>query len=559
MSATPSKDAILLGRAAAQSHSQSGPAVGAEPVQRALTEAMRCIQCGFCLPVCPTHNVFGAEKHSPRGRIRLVKTWMEGELAADAGLLEALDLCLDCRACETACPIDVRYSVILTGARDALAEGVLAGGPTAPADAAASPRDAAASDGDASARRASLRERLQAATRRAALRHVAAKPKRLRVLARLGNRMLRGPVGRWVKKRAARRPDGWLASALVFAEALPNPVVAERSAAPVTVAPPAPAGPSTAKSDQASTDASPPKPGTDRLHRRVMLFLGCAQEGMFPETNRATAALLEAAGYRVEIPSGQACCGALARHQGDKRLARELVIRNLEAFGAYDETIDVPVVMNAGGCMAWLKEAEELFAPSGRDFEAARRLAARVRDVSQLLLEVSTQPSPADDANAAESASVYPKLSSGAASGAPAAEGTDGAAPLRVMYQPSCHLANVCGVIDEPLELLRRITGGNARLTPDGGSCCGSAGIYNLLHPQASRAILDKKMQAIAADPPDVIVTSNPGCQLQMSAGVRAAGLEGKVRVMQLAEFVREYGARLGRDGAKDGDATKRS
>lgn len=468
------------------------------PLLSALEEATRCIQCGFCLPACPTYKVFGEEKHSPRGRIQLVKSWAESGDEPSVGLLEALDLCLDCRACEVACPIEVKYSTVLYGARDELA---------ARAEAPET---------------SSFTQRLQGKVFRQTLRTVAKKPSRLRALTGLGHRVLRSAPGRWVRQRIERRPQSWLASALVFADALPRPA------------------------------APPPRASSrDVQGERAMLFLGCAQEGMFPETNRSTKELLERAGFRVELPTGQGCCGALAGHHGDKEHGRELVRQNMHAFGAYDEQNDTPIVMNAGGCMAWLKEAPALFEPGTRDYAAAQRLANRLRDISEILVDAA----PTQEATGQGAAHLQTVPPGHAASLADAQRptgrreradvppaNTTTRKPVRVIYQPSCHLSNVCGVRDEPLALLQRITGGNASLPPDGGSCCGSAGIYNALHPQASRAILDKKMQSIAENPPDVIVTSNPGCQLQMLAGVRAAGLEGKVRVMQLAEFVREYG-----------------
>lgn len=473
--------------------SQRAVTVAHDELRPVHEEAMRCIQCGFCLPACPTYKVFGEEKHSPRGRIQLVKSWAEGDTAADAGLLEALDLCLDCRACEIACPIDVRYGAILTGARDALGEGIgrTDAGSTPAADTSAA-ESASAPAGPDRGPGAPLRD---GPIFRWALRQVAARPKRMRLAGRFTAALFRSPVGRPLRRRAENRPDSWFGAAVDFAAALPAPPKVE----------PFPA--------KTSKDGDKP----------ASLFLGCAQEGLFPETNRATAALLEAEGFDLDVPRNQVCCGALHRHHGDKLYARELLLRNLHAFGAFDESRDDPVVMNAGGCMAWIQEAAELFEPGTEERRATERLASRVRDVSQMI-----------------SARSVPETAPGT-DPAPTPTAAAPAGP-KVVYQPSCHLTNVCGVAEEPLALLNRLTGGRAQLPPDGGSCCGSAGIFNALHPHASKAVLDAKMEGVEDAAPDVIVTSNPGCHLQMLAGVKARGLEGRVRVLQLADFVREYG-----------------
>ncbi|HEY8416939.1 MAG TPA: (Fe-S)-binding protein, partial [Limnochordales bacterium] len=412
-------------------------------------EAARCIHCGFCLPACPTYQVFGQEKHSPRGRIQLVKAWSDGRIEPDPSLIEALDLCLGCRACETACPVNVHYGVILEGARDELA------------------------------RRRS--RRLMQVLQRWVLRHIAAHPGRLGLLARLTARLLHSAAGR-LMARAARRPHGWLAAVLPFARALPGGGGNRRGAGARRQPKPPPT----------SSPAAPVQPV------RAALFLGCAQEGLFPDVNAATAKLLAAAGLTVEIPANQGCCGALHRHQGDVEHARFLIRRNLEAFGFLGGNPPDVVVLNAGGCLAWLKEAASLFAPDTPEHTAARQLAARARDISEVLLERGWRP---------------------------AGAGVD--RPLRVVYQPSCHLSHVCGVTEAPLALLRALPGVTVSLPADGGACCGSAGIYNALHPQASAGILARKMQHIApaGPPPDVIVTSNPGCHLQLLAGVRQAGL----------------------------------
>lgn len=431
-----------------------------KPLQAALDESTRCIQCGFCLPTCPTYRVFGEEKHSPRGRIQLVKSWAEGKTEVDASLQTALDVCLDCRACETACPIDVKYGTILTGARDELAR--RSTDPTT----------------------STPMQRARDSMFRGVLRHVVSRPRRMRMAARFTRIALSSRPGKWLQQTVTtRRPDSWMAGAMTFARGLPSPGNGSVSAA-----------------YRAEAGGQP----------KAALFLGCAQEGMFPETNSATAQLLEQAGFHVSIPSDQGCCGALHRHHGDKDYARTLVLRNLHAFGAFEDDGPDVVVMNAGGCMAWVKEAAELFAPGSPEHRAAEKLAERTVDISQVLHDNGD------------------KVVSGVEPGP------------RVVYQPSCHLRHVCGVSDQPMAVLQRITGGNTVLPADGGSCCGSAGIYNALQPHESRAILERKMEAIAAADPDVIVTSNPGCHLQMLAGVEMCGLKDKVRVMQLADFVND-------------------
>jgi len=461
----------------------AGQAGTAAPLRLAGDEAARCIHCGFCLPACPTYQVFGQEKHSPRGRIQLVKAWSDGWLEPDPSFVEALDLCLGCRACETACPVNVRYGVILEGARDELSQ-----------------------------RRAG---RWTQVLQRWVLRHIAAHPGRLGRLAGLTARLVRSAAGQWAAALAARRPGGWLAAVLPFAQALPadgrpRPAVGARRPAPSAAVP--------AQPEPAPVSSLVSSPETPGRSLRAGLLLGCAQEGLFSDVNAATAKLLAAAGFTVEIPANQGCCGALHRHQGDVEHARRLILRNLEAFGFLGGTQEANppdvVVLNAGGCLAWLKEASSLFTPGAPEHAAASELAARARDISQVLLERGWRP-----------------------------DGVGFEKPLRVVYQPSCHLSHVCGVTEAPLALLRSLPGVTVSLPADGGACCGSAGIYNALHPQASAAILDRKMQHIAPDgtPPDVIVTSNPGCQLQMLAGVRRAGLAEQVAVMQLPEFIDRY------------------
>jgi glycolate oxidase iron-sulfur subunit len=218
----------------------------------------------------------------------------------------------------------------------------------------------------------------------------------------------------------------------------------------------------------------------------VALFRGCVMDSLFSHVHRATRRTLEANGYRVlEIP-GQVCCGALHEHAGDRDGALALAQGNVAAMAEASDFI----VVNSAGCGALLKEYGRLV---GTD--AAARLAAKVRDVSELLAERGPRP------------------------GAPV--------QLDVAYDAPCHLQHAQRIHDAPLALLNAVPGLRLRLLPGADRCCGSAGIYSVLRPQMARMVLEQKIAAVSsATPPlDLVVTGNPGCLMQIGAGLRAARL----------------------------------
>ena len=218
----------------------------------------------------------------------------------------------------------------------------------------------------------------------------------------------------------------------------------------------------------------------------VALFRGCVMSTLFRSVHAATRRTLARNGYRVVEVPGQQCCGALHEHAGDRKAARELVSRNAAAFRGKADFIAV----NSAGCGALLRDAAHL--DSG---PAAAEMASRVRDVSELLAAAGPVP------------------------GAPL--------PLEVAYDAPCHLEHAQGVRDAPLQLLGAIPELAVRRLPGSDRCCGSAGIFSLLQPGMSRAVLEDKIQAIAsAEPrPALVTTGNPGCLMQIGAGLRAAGL----------------------------------
>lgn len=230
--------------------------------------------------------------------------------------------------------------------------------------------------------------------------------------------------------------------------------------------------------------AEPVRPAPSR--GRVALFRGCVMDGLFGHVHQATRRTLELNGYTVIEVASQACCGALHEHAGDRPGAERLARQNLEAFGA---PVDY-VVSNSAGCGALLKEYGRLL---GTD--PAHRLGERVRDVTELL------------------AAAGPR--------------TAGALPIAVAYDAPCHLQHAQRVQDDPLTVLRAIPELRLHLLPDSDKCCGAAGLYSMIEPAMSRAVLQAKIQVIArADPrPDVVATGNPGCLMQIGAGLLAAGL----------------------------------
>jgi glycolate oxidase iron-sulfur subunit len=231
----------------------------------------------------------------------------------------------------------------------------------------------------------------------------------------------------------------------------------------------------------------------------VALFRGCVMDTLFRHVHDATIRTLEANGYRVIEPAGQACCGALHEHAGDRESAEALARLNVAALS---DSADY-IVVNSAGCGALLKEYGHLLGTA-----AAAALAAKVRDVSELLAQAGPRPG--------------------------------GPLPLDVAYDAPCHLQHAQRVQAAPLAVLGAIPSLRLRLLPSSDKCCGSAGIYSIVRPAMARAVLDLKIESFAeADPrPEIVATGNPGCLMQIGAGLRAAGLP--IRVAHPVELLDE-------------------
>ncbi len=389
----------------------------------------KCIHCGFCIQACPTYRQTGLELASPRGRIALMRAVAEGKLPIDEGFADPMNLCLGCRACETACPSGVPYGQLLEEARD-LASKVVP----------------------------------QPWYVRFAVKHLMPHGGRLRLLGRVAA----------------------VAQRLGLFRVLPGSLRDLALGLPPIAAP-------------------RPYPAPASAGEQVLFFHGCIQEAFLQQQNQATVQVLSAAGASVTVPPRQTCCGALATHSGDRAGARELAKRNIALFEQYTG----PIINSAGGCGAQLKEYGHLLADDPAWAARAKAFSARVRDLSEWLVAVGVP-----------SGALGP---------------LDGTV---VTYQDSCHLAHGQKVRRQPRALIQAIPGIEYREMHAADQCCGSAGIYNIVRPEMSGKVLAEKMSNAAATEAGVIVSSNPGCYLQLCQGVQRHGLAGKVEVLSLAELL---------------------
>lgn len=221
----------------------------------------------------------------------------------------------------------------------------------------------------------------------------------------------------------------------------------------------------------------------------ALLFRGCVMDGLFSHVHAATVRTLAVNGYAVRDVPGQVCCGALHAHAGLREEARRLARANVAAFGDGD----APIIVNSAGCGAVLKDYGHLVGDA-----AGRAFAARVRDVTEVLAERGPRPGAPLDAT--------------------------------VAYEPPCHLLYAQRVAEAPRRVLQAIPVLRVVTPPGAERCCGSAGLFTLLEPAMSRAVLAPKLAALRETGPQVVATGNPGCLMQLGAGLAAAGIAAAVR-----------------------------
>jgi glycolate oxidase iron-sulfur subunit len=225
--------------------------------------------------------------------------------------------------------------------------------------------------------------------------------------------------------------------------------------------------------------------------RRVGMLAGCVQQVFFQHVNEATARVLAAEGCEVVIPQAQPCCGALMLHSGLDEQAAALARTMIAAFEAAD--VDT-IVINAAGCGSTMKEYGHLLRDDPAWAARAAAFSAKCKDIAEVLCELPPR------------APRHPLA-------------------MRVAYHDACHLRHAQAIYAEPRQLLATIPGLEVAEIDEASLCCGSAGVYNLLHPEPANQLGDRKVENLLATKAEAVISANPGCLLQLMSGLRRRGL----------------------------------
>ena len=419
---------------------------------------LKCVHCGLCLDSCPTYRELADEKDSPRGRLYLMRGLWEGELELKPQVIDPLNRCIDCRACESACPSGVPFGELLEKTRGIILEN----------------------------KSQSIKEKisrmfiLKGLFRSTGLMISASLFLKLYIASGLPKLITKTFIGRLF-------PESF-----VFKQhLLPNcsGESFKRKHADKILSP--------------LQDKESKKTYTQiqQKNLRVGMFTGCIMDVSEKAIHDSTLNLLLSIGCEVVVPGNQVCCGALHVHSGDRKTAQEFAVKNLSAFEP--RNLDA-IITNAAGCGAQLMEYHHLFAEKTSNAQMNwSSFENKIIDVLEFLSGYSE---------------LMEKL--------PFMDDDD-----TVLYDAPCHLMHAQKVDENPRKLLSSLPGVTLVPLTESNWCCGSGGIYNLVQPDLSKAVLERKIESVrqtlrSFPEAKTIVTGNPGCLYQIRAGLRSSDID---------------------------------
>jgi glycolate oxidase iron-sulfur subunit len=393
----------------------------------------------MCLAVCPTYDMTKNERSSPRGRIKLIKSVARGEMEITNLFAEEMNFCLDCQACETACPAGVKYGSMVEAARVEVDN-------------------------------TSYRSSLYKFIKRFLLKTVVGSKANLKFVSRL----LRIYQNSYIRKLLHKSGILKIISANLEEIDKLSPIVSKKF------------------SDEIIHEITIPK---GEVKYKTAFLSGCLMNVMFAEINKDTVDVLQACNCEVFTPRDQICCGSLQAHNGDFDTAKKLAKHTMDVFERHKFDY---MISNSAGCGAFMKEYAHILSDDVHFAERARQFSKRVKDISEFLIETNMP------------------LSLSAVS-------------QSISYHDACHLAHTQSITEQPRKMIKSIPGVNYTELEEASWCCGSAGIYNIVHYKESMVILERKMENIRKTNSKVVLTGNPGCLAQLRYGAKRFGVDVEV------------------------------
>lgn len=401
----------------------------------------QCMHCGLCLATCPTYEITKMERSSPRGRIYMIKSVARGEMELSETFAEEMNFCLDCQACETACPAGVKYGRMVETARVVVDE-VGYGG------------------------------KFGIAVKRIALRKIVAS----RTALKFVSRML------WMyQKTGLQKLIRSLYILKIFSKKLYeieklSPVIADTF------------------SDKRIKEIEMP---VGEVKYKTAFHFGCLMNTMFADINIDTIDVLKECGCKVNTPKDQVCCGSLMGHNGDMEFALKLARKNIDAFDKQDYDY---LISNSAGCGAFMKDYAHLLEDDPDYADKAKRFSSKVKDIMEFIAEQK------------------PELNMNY-------EGENNS----VTYHDACHLLHAQKVGVQPREVIKSLPGIEYTELEEASWCCGSAGIYNVVHYDDAVKQLERKMHNIKNSKAKIVLTGNPGCMGQIKYGTHKFNVDVEV------------------------------
>lgn len=408
----------------------------------------QCIHCGMCLAVCPTYEMTKNERSSPRGRIKLIKSVARGEMEISNLFAEEMNFCLDCQACETACPAGVKYGSMVEAARVEVDN-------------------------------TSYRSWFYKFTKRFLLKTIIGSRRNLKFISRL----LRIYQNSFLRKLLHKSCVMKLISVNLEEIDKLSPTVSKHF------------------SDDIIPEITIPN---GEIKYKTAFLSGCLMNVMFAEINKDTVDVLQSCSCEVFTPKNQICCGSLQAHNGDYDTAKKLAKHTIDVFSSY--RFDY-MIANSAGCGAFMKEYGHILADDSQYSERAKDFSMRVKDITEFLTETN----------------IPLKLKSLTES---------------ITYHDACHLAHTQKITEQPRKILKSIPEINYQELEEASWCCGSAGIYNIVHYKDSMIILERKMENIRKTNAHIVLTGNPGCLAQLCYGANKFNVD--VEVMHPISYIKK-------------------